>query len=101
MAQGKYNHLKRTEIGEVKLQYNPNVIIEKLMIANVYDTRTGNDKVDFRIWLDSNLGRKPFTGFTQRGFRLTREQYIKFRKLIPQIDASLKITKKELEGEAD
>jgi len=101
MAQSKYDHLKRTEIGEVRVQYNPNVIVEKLMVANVLDTRTGNSKIDFRVWLDSNLGRKPFKGFTQRGFRLNREQYIEFRKLIPQIDAFLKLTKKELKGETD
>jgi len=96
---GKYDHLEREELAKVRLKYNPNVHVEELRIATVTNTETGERQIDFRKWVDSNLGKKPFEGFTPQGFRLTRDQYIEFRRGLATVDKLFGITKKETENE--
>lgn len=94
---GKFDHLKREELAEVRLKYNPHVHSESLRIASIVNTKTGEKQADIRKWVDSNLGKKPFKGLTQQGFRLNREQYIEFRKHLDAVDEFFRLTKKEKE----
>lgn len=95
MAAGKFDHLKQEEIAEVRLKYNPNVEVEKLKLTSVVNTRNNEKKIDFRIWKENYLGKKPFEGLTPQGFRLNREQYIEFRKSLQVVDELFNLTKKE------
>ena len=76
-----YNNI---ELGKVRLKDNPNVHTEDLIISKTEDKK-GNVKVDLRVYLDTIVPNK-FQGMTKSGFRLDRDQWEEFKKLIPVID---------------
>ena len=76
-----YNNI---ELGKVRLKDNPNVHTEDLIISKTED-RKGKIKIDLRVYLDTIVPNK-FQGMTRQGFRLDRDQWEEFKKLIPVID---------------
>jgi hypothetical protein len=83
----KYDHLVQNVLGEVVLSYNPNVETSTLKVSSILNTKTGEEKVDFRVW----TSKPEYEGPTPGGFRITKEQYIELRKIIPSIDKSFGI----------
>ncbi len=69
---------------------NPNVCSEELQVRLV-NTKSAGKKLDFRIWTDSFLnGKGRYQGPTKKGFRMTLEQYERFKnEIIPAIDKKL------------
>ncbi len=78
----RYDHLEQVPLGQVTIDYNPNVEVNILRVASVTNTNTKEKKVDLRIWTDM----PKFTGYTQKGFRLDKKQYMEFRKVLRKVD---------------
>ena len=85
---------ERTELGSIRVIDNPPVQTEDIKFAKVYDSIKKETKLDMRIYLKTGID-KHWEGFTQAGFRLSKNQYLQLKKLIPVIDEALEIEEEE------
>jgi hypothetical protein len=69
---------KDIKLGEFKLKETSTLVIKKTAYK-------GQDRIDFRVWLDS----AKYTGPTKQGFQLTMDQIDNFIKIVEDMKKKL------------